>query len=72
MSALWPTLSGILTGILILLFALIFAWAWSGRRKTAFDATSRLPLEEDTTAAGGGAGSGCGCGCGTARRERAP
>jgi cytochrome c oxidase cbb3-type subunit IV len=46
-SSLWPTLSGILTGILILLFAGIVAWAWSGRRRAEFDATARLPLEED-------------------------
>ena len=51
MAALLPTLSGIVTGILILLFAGIVAWAWSRRRRAEFDATSRLPLEEDRPAA---------------------
>ena len=50
MAALLPTLSGILTGILIVLFAGIVAWAWSARRRAAFDATARLPLEEDARA----------------------
>lgn len=47
MAALLPTLSGVMTAILIVLFAGIVAWAWSGRRRAAFDATARLPLEED-------------------------
>jgi cytochrome c oxidase cbb3-type subunit 4 len=52
MNTLLPTLSGILTAILILLFAGIVAWAWSSRRRAAFDATARLPLEEDQPGAG--------------------
>ena len=78
MAALLPTLSGILTGILIVLFAGIVAWAWSARRRVAFDATARLPLEEDRSGAslaGGsaGTGAGCGCGCGSGgRAEGAP
>jgi cytochrome c oxidase cbb3-type subunit 4 len=52
MSAILPTLSGVVTGILILLFLGIVAWAWSRRRRAEFDATARLPLEEDRPASG--------------------
>jgi len=48
MANLLPTLSGILTGILIVLFSGIVIWAWSSARRKAFDAAARLPLEEDT------------------------
>ena len=47
MASLLPTLSGILTGVLILLFTGIVVWAWSAARRPAFDAAARLPLEED-------------------------
>ena len=43
------TLSGIFTGLLIVIFIGLFAWAWSSRRRTAFDEAAALPLEEDTT-----------------------
>jgi cytochrome c oxidase cbb3-type subunit 4 len=35
--------------LLVLIFAFIglWAWAWSSKRKSAFSAASRLPLEED-------------------------
>jgi cytochrome c oxidase cbb3-type subunit 4 len=33
--------------LLMLAFFGIWAWAWSSKRKAAFDAASRLPLEED-------------------------
>jgi cytochrome c oxidase cbb3-type subunit IV len=42
------TVSGIVTGLLILVFLAIWAWAWSSRRRSSFDAASRLPLEEGT------------------------
>ena len=41
------TLSGIITAVLILWFAGLVAWAWSKSRVASFDATARLPLEED-------------------------
>ena len=53
MASLLPTLSGILTGILIVLFSGIVIWAWSSARRKAFDAAARLPLEEDQPAGGG-------------------
>lgn len=52
MANLLPTLRGILTGILIVLFSGIVIWAWSSARRKAFDAAARLPLEEDQPAGG--------------------
>ena len=52
MASLLPTLSGILTGLLIVLFSGIVIWAWSSARRKAFDAAARLPLEEDQPAGG--------------------
>ena len=45
-------LPGIITGLLIVLFLAGWAWAWSPRRKRAFDAAARLPLQEDATDTG--------------------
>ena len=39
---------GIVTGVLLVLFVWLVAWAWSKARKPAFDAAARAPLEEDT------------------------
>jgi cytochrome c oxidase cbb3-type subunit 4 len=47
MSTLYGTLSGVLTGLFILLFTGIVIWAWSSRRRESFEASARLPLEED-------------------------
>ena len=49
MNNLFGTLSGLFTGLLILIFVGLFAWAWSSRRRAAFDEAAALPLEEDTT-----------------------
>jgi cytochrome c oxidase cbb3-type subunit 4 len=40
-------ISGIITGVLLVLFLVGWAWAWSPRRKRAFDDAARLPLLED-------------------------
>ena len=40
-------LSGIVTLLLMLLFLAGWAWAWSPRRKAAFDAAARMPLDDD-------------------------
>ena len=40
-------LHGLWTALLLVTFAAIVAWAWSGRRKRDFDEAARLPLEED-------------------------
>jgi cytochrome c oxidase cbb3-type subunit 4 len=39
--------SGIITALLLLVFVGSWVWAWSPRRKADFDATARLPLDED-------------------------
>jgi cytochrome c oxidase cbb3-type subunit 4 len=41
------TLSGIATGVLIILFIGLCVWAWSARRKAQFDRAARMPLEDD-------------------------
>jgi cytochrome c oxidase cbb3-type subunit 4 len=48
MQQLFGTLSGIFTAVLIVLMTGIAAWAWSGKRREAFDAAARAPLEEDS------------------------
>jgi cytochrome c oxidase cbb3-type subunit 4 len=40
-------LSGIITGVLLLLFIGVCIWAFSPRRRRDFDAASRLPLDDD-------------------------
>lgn len=47
MQEFYGVISGLLTALLIVLFAGIVVWAWSGARRKAFDAAARLPLEED-------------------------
>lgn len=37
---------GIVTGVLLVLFLCLIAWAWSSRRKEKFEAAARLPLED--------------------------
>jgi cytochrome c oxidase cbb3-type subunit 4 len=39
--------SGIVTAVLMVAFCGICVWAWSDRRREAFDAAARLALEED-------------------------
>ena len=38
---------GLLTAILLFSFVGLWIWAWSRRRKTDFEASAALPLEED-------------------------
>lgn len=40
-------LRGLLTGVLLFSFIGLCVWAWSSRRKTDFEASASLPLEED-------------------------
>lgn len=42
------TFRGIVTGILLVSFLALVAWAWSRRRAPTFDAAARMPLEEDS------------------------
>jgi cytochrome c oxidase cbb3-type subunit 4 len=39
--------SGIVTGILLLLFVAGWIWAWRPERKADFDAAARLPLSDE-------------------------
>ena len=41
--------SGIVTGALIVLFIVGWAWAWSPRRRRDFEEAARLPLDDDRT-----------------------
>lgn len=40
-------LRGIATILAMAAFIAVFLWSWSRRRRDAFDAAARLPLEED-------------------------
>jgi len=40
-------LRGAILLVLIFAFLGLWKWAWSSKRKSAFSAASRLPLEED-------------------------
>lgn len=41
------SLPGLITAALLLLFLGGIAWAWSPRRKAAFEAAARMPLSEN-------------------------
>lgn len=41
-------LSGIMTGLLMLIFLGIVVWAYSGRRRRDFEEAARLPLDDDS------------------------
>ena len=43
---------GLWTAALLVIFVGIVVWAWSGKRKAAFDEAARIPLEDDETSAG--------------------
>ena len=40
-------LSGIVSLLLLVVFIAGWAWAWSPRRREAFDAAARLPFEDE-------------------------
>lgn len=40
-------ISGIVTGVLLVLFLAGWVWAWSPKRKQDFDAAAALPFDED-------------------------
>lgn len=41
------TFRGVITGVLLVLFLWLVAWAWSKSRRADFEAAARLPLEEE-------------------------
>lgn len=46
MSELQQTMSGLMTGLLLILFIGICIWSWSGKRKDSFNRMANLPLED--------------------------
>lgn len=50
-------LSGIITAILLVLFIAGWIWAWSPKRKQAFDAAAQLPLDDQEPVASQTAGN---------------
>ena len=50
-------LRGFLTALLLFSFVGLWIWAWSSRRKTDFDASAALPLEEDQYMTNNGRGN---------------
>lgn len=46
----------LVTVLLLLAFIGIVVWAWSGKRKQAFEAAARLPFDDETEAATGRSG----------------
>lgn len=43
-------LRGVITAVLFIAFCGVVLWAWSGKRKTAFDSAAQLPLQENEQA----------------------
>jgi cytochrome c oxidase cbb3-type subunit IV len=41
------TFRGLVTGVLLVLFIWLVAWAWSKSRRADFDAAARLPLDDE-------------------------
>jgi cytochrome c oxidase cbb3-type subunit 4 len=41
-------LRGIVAGVLLVAFTALWLWAYSARRRPAFEEVARLPLEDDT------------------------
>ena len=41
------TFRGLVTGVLLVLFIWLVAWAWSKSRRADFEAAARLPLDDE-------------------------
>jgi cbb3-type cytochrome oxidase subunit 3 len=41
------TFHALLTVVMLVAFIALIVWAWSGKRRRAFDEAARLPLEDD-------------------------
>ena len=44
------TFRGLVTGVLLVLFIWLVAWAWSKARRPDFESAARLPLEDQDSA----------------------
>ena len=40
--------SSVMTVVMLVVFLVIVAWTYSSRRRAAFEAAARVPLEDDT------------------------
>ena len=43
----YSLLSSVITVAMLVIFIGIVLWAWSGKRRAAFDAAARVPLEDE-------------------------
>jgi cytochrome c oxidase cbb3-type subunit 4 len=43
----WGTAMGVITAVLLIAFLGVVAWAYSKKRRRAFDEAARLPLQDD-------------------------
>lgn len=43
----WGTAMGVITAVLLAAFLGVVAWAYSKKRRRAFDEAARLPLQDD-------------------------
>ena len=41
------TVHAVLTVLMMVAFIALIVWAWSGKRRQAFDEAARLPLDDD-------------------------
>lgn len=52
MSEFQQIFSGLMTGVLLILFLGICIWSWSSKRKDSFDRMAQLPLEDASPSSG--------------------
>jgi cytochrome c oxidase cbb3-type subunit 4 len=43
----WGTAMGVITAVLLIAFLGVVVWAYSKKRRRAFDEAARLPLQDD-------------------------
>ena len=43
----WGTAMGVITAVLLVAFLGVVVWAYSKKRRRAFDEAARLPLQDD-------------------------
>lgn len=43
----WGTAMGVITAVLLAAFVGVVVWAYSAKRRRAFDEAARLPLQDD-------------------------
>jgi cytochrome c oxidase cbb3-type subunit 4 len=43
----WGTAMGVITAILLIAFLGVVVWAYSAKRRRAFEEAARLPLQDD-------------------------